>query len=86
VRSISQPGLLYAKAILLLVLGLLSAALLILQSPSAFTIALIAISIWSFARVYYFAFYVVERYIDRSFRFSGLMSLAIYLFNRRRSG
>jgi len=40
-------------------------------------------AIWSFCRVYYFAFYVIERYIDPSFRFSGLISALRYLRNKK---
>jgi hypothetical protein len=44
---------------------------------------LLAIVIWSFCRFYYFAFYVLERYVDPSYRFSGLWSLGVYLARRR---
>jgi len=83
-RDITRPGILYAKAALLLVLGIFSAILLVLQSPTLSTVLLIAVSVWAFARAYYFAFYVIERYIDPGFRFSGLVSCARYLIDRRR--
>lgn len=37
---------------------------------------LLALSIWGFCRAYYFAFYVIEKYVDPEFRFSGLLSFA----------
>jgi len=37
---------------------------------------LIAIAIWAFCRAFYFAFYVIEHYVDPSFRFAGLSSFA----------
>jgi hypothetical protein len=37
-----------------------------------------AVAIWAFCRAYYFAFYVIERYIDPGFRFAGLSSLVRY--------
>jgi len=39
--------------------------------------------IWSFCRAYYFAFYVIERYVDPRFKFSGLFSALKYLATRR---
>ncbi len=40
--------------------------------------------IWAFARAYYFAFYVLEKYIDPSYRFSGLLSLLHYLAQKKK--
>jgi len=71
----------YLKAILLAFTGTFAAALLILNSPSWLTLLLIVVSVWAFCRAYYFAFYVIERYIDPSYRFSGLASFVRYLFS-----
>jgi hypothetical protein len=38
----------------------------------------LAIAIWAFARAYYFAFYVIEPYIDPHFRYAGLWSFVRY--------
>lgn len=73
----------YAKAAMLLVAGSAAAALLILRSPDLTTAALVAIAIWAFCRAYYFVFYVIERYIDRSYRFSGLLSVVKHLVTSR---
>ena len=40
---------------------------------------LLAIAIWSFCRRYYFAFYVIEHYVDPGYKFAGLGSFAMYL-------
>ena len=56
------------------------------RSPIEFsdtTGLLLAIAVWSFCRLYYFAFYVIENYVDDSYRFSGLWSFVKYLWNRR---
>ena len=45
---------------------------------------LLLLVIWSFSRAYYFAFYVIEKYIDPSYRFSGLLSAAKFIVSRRR--
>ena len=59
-------------------LGLLSAALLIFERPTLKVAALLILAVWSFCRCYYFAFYVIEHYIDPDYRFSGLLSVVRY--------
>jgi hypothetical protein len=72
------------KGILFLLLGLVAAALLILENPSWKTVGLVALVVWCFCRFYYFAFYVIEKYVDGQYRFSGLGSFARYLWQNRR--
>ncbi len=81
--DIRSPRLLYIKGALLLGLGLLASAMLLVENPSLRTAALLAIAIWAFARAYYFAFYVIEHYIDSGFRYAGLFSFVGYLLRRR---
>ena len=47
-------------------------------------VALQMLMIWAFARAYYFAFYVIEHYIDPLHRFSGLLDFLRYVVCRRR--
>jgi hypothetical protein len=72
------------KGILFLLLGLAAAALLILENPSWKVVGLLALVIWCFCRFYYFAFYVIEKFVDSRYKFSGLWSFAKYLFQSRR--
>jgi hypothetical protein len=76
----------WLKAVLLLLIGIAAAALVVAELPSIKTVLLLAISIWGFCRAYYFAFYVIQHYIDPDFRFSGLGSFVRYLFRRRKPG
>ena len=62
----------------------LAGGILLWDSPHLQTAALLALAIWAFARAYYFAFYVIEKYIDPGYRFSGLFSVARHLLSRRR--
>ena len=71
------------KGLLLLVIGIVAALLLLLDDPQWKTAGLLALAIWSFCRVYYFAFYVIEKYVDPTYKFSGLISFAQYLLRRR---
>ena len=71
------------KGILFLLLGIAAAALLILENPGWKNAGLLALVIWCFCRFYYFAFYVIEKYVDSRYKFSGLWSFAKYLFETR---
>jgi len=83
-KNITSPGLIKFKGLLFLVVGLIASALLILDHPALKTAALLAIAIWCFCRFYYFAFYVIQHYVDGNYRFSGLWSFGRYLVQRRK--
>ena len=83
-KDLSSPFWIKLKGILFLLIGLVTAVLLFLDNPKWQTAVLLALAIWSFCRFYYFAFYVIEKYVDPSFKVSGLFDFAKYLFRRRR--
>jgi len=82
-KDVTSPFWIKAKGILFLMVGILSAVLLIIEEPSWKVAVLLAVSIWCFCRFYYFAFYVIEKYVDPGYKFSGLWSFAGYLFKNR---
>jgi hypothetical protein len=82
--DIKNPAVIWFKGILFLMLGLLASGLLIVQSPSVIVALLLAISVWAFCRFYYFAFYVIQHYVDSSYRFSGLLAFFQYAARKRR--
>ena len=77
--DLKDPRWMWLKAVLLLMIGLMAGALVLLESPHLRTLALLAVSVWGFCRAYYFAFYVIEHYIDPKYRFAGLMDFARYV-------
>jgi hypothetical protein len=81
--DLTSPRLIKLKGLLFLVVGFIAAALLIIEQPTLRVGILLAITIWCFCRFYYFAFYVIEHYVDPTFRFSGLWAFARYLVNQR---
>jgi hypothetical protein len=83
--DIKNPKLLYLKATLFVLAGLLASAGILLIAPSLQVAILLAIAIWSFSRAYYFAFYVVQRYVDPNYRFAGLWSFVRYVSNRSKA-
>ena len=82
--DITSKPLLYTKGFLFLLAGVMASALLIVEHPSWKVALLLVIAVWSFARFYYFAFYVIEHYVDPGFKFAGLWSFFRYLLGRRR--
>jgi hypothetical protein len=81
--DIKNPWLLYGKAGLFVLCGVVASALIIVEHPTIKVGFLLAIAIWCFARAYYFAFYVIQHYIDPSYRFAGLWAFMLHLIRQR---
>jgi len=84
--DIHDPRVLWAKFALFIALGLLAVGLALALFPSVQLALLIAVTVWAFCRAYYFAFYVIEHYVDSKYRYSGLASFVRYALQRRRRG
>ncbi|TWU00915.1 hypothetical protein [Stieleria varia] len=82
--DIQSPTLLYVKGSLFVLLGITSAGLLLLHSPHWKTAFLLGVCVWSSCRAYYFAFYVIEHYIDDGERYAGLLDFAKRFVRRKR--
>ena len=62
----------------------MASGLILVECPSIKVALLLGIAVWCFARAYYFAFYVVQRYADPSYKFAGLWSFVCYVLRKRR--
>jgi hypothetical protein len=82
--DIQNHRVLWLKFGLFLILGSLACGIALFLFPSWQLPVLMAIAIWAFCRAYYFAFYVIERYIDPTYRFAGLSSLVRYALRNRK--
>jgi hypothetical protein len=82
-RDLTNPTWIKVKGLLFLLIGLTAAVLLILDNPNWKSVLLLALVIWSFCRFYYFAFYVIKKYVDPNYKFSGLISFVRYFLGRR---
>ena len=82
--DIKNPRLIWMKGILFLLLGLLASVLLVLHAPNVTVALLLCLSVWAFCRFYYFAFYVIQHYVDSNYRFAGLFSFLHYAIFKRR--
>jgi len=83
--DLQSAKLIYLKGFLFLILGLMAVAGILTENPTARTALLLGIAIWSFCRLYYFLFYVIEKYVDSSYKFAGLHSFVLYLIRARRN-
>ncbi len=81
--DIARPSVLYLKAGLFLLGGTLASTILLLEHPTLKVAAMLLLAVWCCTRAYYFAFYVVQHYIDPSYRYAGLGSFLRYAWRRR---
>ena len=82
--DIKKVWLLYLKGFLLFLTGFISSLLLVLLNLNFKTIVLLLLAIWGFCRAYYFAFYVIQHYVDPNYKFSGLIDFAKYSLKKGR--
>ncbi len=83
-KDLKSPRLIWLKGILFLIIGLGAAGLAWSQAPTWRHALLLALAIWGFCRAYYFAFYVLEKYVDPTFRFAGLGAFLRHLLRSKR--
>lgn len=81
--DIKNPKLIIVKGFLFVILGLLAGLIVVFEAPNWRTLLGLTLAIWAFCRFYYFAFYVIEHYVDPAFKFAGLTSALRYLASRR---
>ena len=81
-RDLESSRSMYLKAAMFVVVATLSAVMLIARVPQWEAAFLLAICVWASCRAYYFAFYVIEKYVDSQYRFSGLIDFARYILGR----
>ena len=81
--DLKNPRLIWLKGGLFLFAGSAASFGILLESPDWRAPLLHVIAVWCFARAYYFAFYVIEHYLDSTYRYAGLWDFASYAFSRR---
>lgn len=81
--DIKSAKLIIFKGFLFLFAGIFAALGVWLENPTLQQAFLLAVAIWCFCRFYYFAFYVIEKYVDSSYKFAGLGSFLLYFLKRK---
>jgi hypothetical protein len=85
-RDLQSKRAIWLKGWLFLLIGMAAGALLLLENWSWRTALLLTLCVWGFCRFYFFAFYVIERWVDPGHKFSGLGAFLAYAFRTRRGG
>jgi hypothetical protein len=80
--DLKSSKLIYLKGFLFLICGAVSGILILLENPTLRVAVLLVVCIWCCSRFYYFAFYVIEHYVDPQYRFAGLVDFASYVLRR----
>lgn len=84
--DLRSSRLIILKGFLFLLAGVVAGAVLLGENFSFRTAFLLGVCVWSACRFYYFAFYVIEKYVDPSFKFSSLWAFGVYLGKRWSKG
>lgn len=81
--DLKSKKLIYLKGFLFVFGGIMASLIVIMEHPSWKVALMLALAIWCFCRAYYFAFYVIEHYVDSTYKFAGLWSFIKYLFTKK---
>ncbi len=81
--DLKDPRWIYLKGGLFLLILITSVALILVESFSWRRALLLGLVVWSSARLYYFMFYVIEKYVDSRFKFAGITAFVLYLIRRK---
>ena len=82
--DLKNPFWIYLKALLFLTIALTAAVLILIEIRSWKVGLLLCTVIWACCRLYYFAFYVIQHYVDGKYRFAGLIDFLRYLLGKPR--
>lgn len=72
-----------AKGVMFAGVAVAAAALIFVEMPSVKLAVLLTMLVWASCRFYYFLFYVLEHYVDRTLRYAGLLDLLMGMRQRR---
>jgi hypothetical protein len=82
--DLRNPRQIWLKGGLFLLAGAAACFGLLLEAPNWRVAFFLATAVWCFCRAYYFAFYVIEHYLDSNYRYAGLWDFAAYAKSRLR--
>lgn len=72
-----------AKGIAFGGITVVAAVLVLFESPSVRTAVFLMLLVWAACRFYYFLFYVLERYVNPTLRYAGLIALVRAILEKR---
>jgi hypothetical protein len=77
--DLKNPRLIYLKGFLFAAILATAAAIILILTRDWLIAAMLGLVVWSSARVYYFMFYVIEKYVDPGYRFAGILDFLRYV-------
>lgn len=83
-KDLQSTSAMWLKGVLFLLIGLMSGGILLLEHGSWRMALLLGLCVWGFCRAYYFAFYVIEHWVDPGYKFSGLGHFLCWLWKQRK--
>lgn len=83
-KDLQSSRSIYLKGWMFLAILTISILLILIENFSWKLTILLALAIWSASRLYYLMFYVIEKYVDPTYRFSGIVSFVKYVVKRRK--
>lgn len=81
--DLKSKSLIVLKGLLFLFMAIMSSIILFVQVPTITTAILLGLLVWSSSRFYYFLFYVLEKYVDPTMRYAGILDLLQGMKKRR---
>lgn len=81
--DLQSKGWIVFKGVAFLGIAVTAGVLVFLDAPSLKTAVLLVLLAWSAAHFYYFLFYVLEKYVDPSLRYAGILALLRAILARR---
>jgi len=82
-RDLTSRIWIVVKGVMFALIALTTATLILAEMPTAKLAVLLTMLVWASCRFYYFLFYVLERYIDPTMRYAGLVDLLMGMRQRR---
>jgi hypothetical protein len=76
--DLQNPRWIHLKGWLFLFMALVASGLLLAEAPTLRVALLLVVALWAACRFYYYAFYVIEKYVDPSYKFAGLGSFVYW--------
>lgn len=77
--DLKNPRHIWIKGWLFLLMAIFASTLLFIRRFDWVDLILYSIGIWASCRFYYFAFYVIQHYVDPDYRFASLTDFGLYV-------
>ena len=81
--DLRSKKLILIKGVLFFLLALMASVYSLCEFPLWIRILALMTGLWAFARFYYFLFYVLEKYVDPTLKYTGIYDLIVNLLRKK---